>query len=931
MADVTSFRVARSPRRQVEDERSFMRVVNAGAANTTLIGQLIAASQPKPERPRAPETNVERGATLGGAVVVREDTPVHMRLAEVATAYLAAPQAGSASAQRIDTLVARFDDELVKHGSPPTAAWCNAMLGRLAKGLDLQDGGAHPTDATMIVALKAWPEARARAGDALVSAMVLSIAGTLGPDAAQPEALTRRLLVFGLIEGLASAELDIETSRDVRDLLFRRTVLLPVPPFPISKRSGGVGARFARKPGFMDLEVIRDEWSCFIAGEIAYIENVLAGETKDRIHKQVDEIESTVTRESTDTTTNENFSQSSDRFQFEEEARRATSVAVAVQGQVDVSATYAAVKIEAQVGASANLSFEDSSSRTSQSAKEIVQRALTRVESRVREVRATRTLFRSMDRDKHSFDNKGPGAANISGLYRWVDKVKRMRSFVYPFRYLLEFQLAEPGARLRWLAMRRKSPEGLIQRPPDFTYAVTGEETPDKTTALSPSHIKRTNYAKLIGAFQAQGVKEPPPDTVEVNGAIQFTFDGQAPDANAPQHRVPLASGTANIAIPPGYMATKLKAALVAAPILAQWDDLPNASGDRFNALTGYHAVIAGVSVGNTAITLKNGIEAVNTASDPTSQQGKGLSFDDAWGGVQGAAFASVQRLTGPGLIGTVAVSATVGGTFKGHVTVGIEAELLPSSYEQWQLDTFDQLRQAYLTWRTQYDAQEQRDQRDASARPEMLGDSPAQNKLRIIEEIKRQVIEMMMGVPSFDGYTLLEKRADLESMGPRPKCADLAAATPTIQFLEQALEWNNMTYVTYPFYWTERKRWPDLEELRSNDADFAAFLRAGTARVIVPARPGFAYAVECFATHGIPWSGGAAPTPGDDDYISVAKEIRTLTGAPDDGEPGDMWEVKQPTTLVWLDSDSTLPKRNLALPDNFKGKPLVQICPDPE
>lgn len=925
MADVTSFRVVRSPRRQVEDERSFMRVIKAGAANTALIAQLIEAAQPEPPPTAAPV--IVRGARRGGATIVQKELPVELKLAAVVIAYDAGMQPRSAAAQRIETLVALFDDKLVGHGSSPTAAWCNATLARLAERLDLQDEGGGPvTDATMLIALGAWGEVSAGAGDALVSAMVLSIAEKLELDAVQPETLTRRLLVFGLIEALANAELKIESSNDVRDLLFLRTVLLPVPPFPISKRR----ARFARKPGIMDLEVIRDEWSCFVPGEIAYIENVLAGETKDRVHKQLDEIENTVTRETADTTTNESFSQSSDRFQFEEEARRATSIAVAVNGQVDVSATYAAVKIEAQVGASVSLSFEDSSSRNSQSAREIIQRALTRVESRVREARTTRTLFRSMDRDQHTFENKGPGSANISGIYRWVDKVKRMRSFVYPLRYLLEFELAEPGARLRWLAKRRKSPEGLIPRPPDFTYAATGEQAFEEKTALSPSHITRTNYAKLIGTFQAQGVREPPPAMVEVSGTIQFTFEAGAPDANTAQNKIPLASGTANVAIPPGYKGATLKAALVASPIMAQWPDVPSPSGDRFNALTGYHAVVAGVSVGDTTITLKNGIESVQTASDPLNQQGNGLSFDDAWDGVQGKSLTGQQPLLGAEVIGTVAVAATVAGTFKGHVTVGIEAALLPSSFEQWQLDTFDQLQQAYLNWRTQYDAQEQKDQRDASARPEMLGDSPAQNKLRIIEEIKRQVIEMMMGVPSFDGYVLLENRADLESMGPRPAFANLAAATPIVQFLEQALEWNNMTYVTYPFYWTERKRWPDLEELRANDADFAAFLRAGTARVIVPARPGFQYAVEFFATFGIPWSGGAAPAPGEANYISVAKEIRELTGRSEDGKPGDMWEVKQPTTLVWLDNDSTLPKRNLALPDDFRGTPRPKICPDP-
>jgi hypothetical protein len=54
------------------------------------------------------------------------------------------------------------------------------------------------------------------------------------------------------------------------------------------------------------------------------------------------------------------------------------------------------------------------------------------------------------------------------------------------------------------------------------------------------------------------------------------------------------------------------------------------------------------------------------------------------------------------------------------------------------------------------------------------------------------------------------------------------------------------------------------------------------------------------------------APLPGDKDYISIADEIGAQTGAPDDGTPsGSPWEVRLPTTLLYLDSDPALPKRN--------------------
>ena len=48
------------------------------------------------------------------------------------------------------------------------------------------------------------------------------------------------------------------------------------------------------------------------------------------------------------------------------------------------------------------------------------------------------------------------------------------------------------------------------------------------------------------------------------------------------------------------------------------------------------------------------------------------------------------------------------------------------------------------------------------------------------------------------------------------------------------------------------------------------------------------------------------------DDYLSIADEIRTQEQWPRDGEPGGSWEVRLPTTLVWLDAtNSTLPVDN--------------------
>src|SRR5438270_6601581 len=65
------------------------------------------------------------------------------------------------------------------------------------------------------------------------------------------------------------------------------------------------------------------------------------------------------------------------------------------------------------------------------------------------------------------------------------------------------------------------------------------------------------------------------------------------------------------------------------------------------------------------------------------------------------------------------------------------------------------------------------------------------------------------------------------------------------IQFVEQAFEWPQMTYRLYPYYWKPSASWRNAMLLDDPDPTFAEFLRAGSARVVVPVRPGFELAVS--------------------------------------------------------------------------------------
>jgi hypothetical protein len=133
------------------------------------------------------------------------------------------------------------------------------------------------------------------------------------------------------------------------------------------------------------------------------------------------------------------------------------------------------------------------------------------------------------------------------------------------------------------------------------------------------------------------------------------------------------------------------------------------------------------------------------------------------------------------------------------------------------------------------------------------------------------------------------------------------------IRFFENAFEWTNMIYVLYPYFWGRHARWNAALHFTDPDLEFAAFLRAGAARVQIPVRPGFEKAVAHFCQYGEIWDGNDPPLRGDDLYVPVVDEIETNLGKftsdgvpyPDGAQP---WEVRIPTDLVLVENLEEVP-----------------------
>jgi hypothetical protein len=660
--------------------------------------------------------------------------------------------------------------------------------------------------------------------------------------------LTRWLLVIGLVNDLQQNPSPIQTPDDVYAALRWRTLVLPdVISLILLLIRSQRAAVLVRNPGFADLYITREEWDHYEAAEIASIENILQGELKNRVHVVVNQTQVTTTTETTTTTVKEQDSTTTDQTQLQQQSSSDISLAAQASGQVDTSGLYGTTQVNTHLGGSLNYSSASATSRATTQSHETVARAVSKIEQTTRQVRSVSTLTREKDREEHEFDNK-QGEQPVVGIYRWVDQIQNVELDRYPNRFLMEFEIPEPGARTRWVQHNNAGRNMINQPPIPLTVHGTATEPP-----LQPTDIAPSGYAGYVARYNATGISAPPSTQLVISENLTFPPFGQK-ETEDDWH------ADSNLSIPNGYQAVSGTAA-----VLPSWSDT-----------TGVLYIALG-------------------AGTPVS-----LSFNDAP--------QKVALTVGPISVGTIPFAVDIHQLWGFSITVEIVCEPLPQTWQQWQESTYELIVAAYNNLLQAYNDEKAGLSVQQTNPVDM--NSPDQNSDTITQELKRQVIEMLTGA-QFNGLGAINWYADW-SNPPTTILSTAASEARKIQFLEQAFEWETMSYICYPYYWADSSRWAALSQIVGDDSNFADFLRAGSARVVLAARPGFEDQVNFYVLFGILWGGGPMPAPDDPDYLSIADEIKAMQQGPTDVTVIDAWQVRLPTTLIWLnnsDPDGQLPK----------------------
>lgn len=580
--------------------------------------------------------------------------------------------------------------------------------------------------------------------------------------------------------------------------------------------------------GMMSLLIVRQQLKGYETADISHIENVLAGEKRERVHSKRLETETTIVRETEREMTTEDELQTTDRFEMRRESQRALEEQAAARGSLTISGSYGpSVDFAASGEASWSRREQQASNSASEVSREVTQRATERVVERVLRRETTRTLLEIEETNRHSFENNGPGSDHVVGVYQFVNKVYEAQVYNYGQRVIYDLTVPEPGALLLAAFQRNRAEAMELIEPLPFT--------------VEPRALRPDTYQSYVVRYQATGIKPPPlPFMTET---YDFNTGGEDVDQEF--------TCSTRIQIPDGYEAYQASVGIT----VAIWDNW------CVDTVVGRHAHRFEGGKSWTCLTNLSG----ETGSVPFAM--------------------CTDR------VGDIALA------------VEIICKATSRATELWQHETHALLVDAYRARRSEYEAKLAA--LEAEAPLAVASRSAARNYELMATELKRSFISILTE-QDFGLFSAVHIGPDGL---PNIDFTEAGAEGDYARFFEQAFEWSNMSWITYPYFWGRRSRWADLLSIQDGDWAFEEFLRAGAARVVLPVRPGFEAAVDHFRLFGEPWFGGPLPTVTDDLYLPIGDEMAERLGRPgNEVATGDPWDVRVPTDLIKLREGGSLP-----------------------
>ncbi|WP_420571859.1 hypothetical protein [Kordia sp.] len=613
------------------------------------------------------------------------------------------------------------------------------------------------------------------------------------------------------------------------------------------------------KLGIADFRRVEQEVCCYVPGEVSHIENIMAREYKERETRSLNSIDITNERSEdrevenlTDTTTTErNELQSEVATVLNEDQSENYGASAGVNGEI----AGRNFRVDSFADFSSSSAISDSNSQAQTHAQEVTERAMERIVQKISTKRTTRILKEFEQKNIHGYDNT-KGDTNVTGVYRWIDKIYKNSLVNYGKRLMYEFAIPEPSKFFKESIYKKLENDENVS-------GVIIPEAPVHPTVLfeidGVTDIDESNYQEIAAYYGAE-VTPKPSETIRLNESFEYA------GYTSGDHETHSANKT--LSIPEGYYTT---GATVHASGMHDGD---SRSGQGVS-----------VTVGNQVF--HNVAELYHNVAALTPQAGS--TFKEFSEELSLSFFA----------VNYIGVNAAV----------EVICSLSEEAKQQWQNETYQAIMEAYERKVQEYNETQQANEVIQDTTSEKVNFNPLLNRSLEKREIKRIAIELLTEQKGHslakNNYTTVDATTGVAKV---VKNSGLEIHAAAVKFFEQAFDWDIMAYIFYPYFYADEKDWKSLfQETDAADPLFQAFLQSGMARAVVPVRPGFEEAVNWYMETGEIWNGQGLVIDQDNDlYLSISEEMQTIEGTVE-----GTWETRIPTSLTILQADSAILKES--------------------
>lgn len=587
-------------------------------------------------------------------------------------------------------------------------------------------------------------------------------------------------------------------------------------------------------PYIVDLMIAKDYTKCYQAGDLSYIKNVLAGETLSTKHKRLERVEDFSETEETSSSFEEKYLQTEEQSSLQKEINSTMQRDLALDAGVKYNQHWgtengAGGSLSTDINASYSQSKNNSNKEVRDYAKNVVDRSVKKVEENVRNLVSRKKIFQTKETNKHEFNNeKGD---NISGQYLYVDKVSRGQVYNYGRKGAIEMYLPEPASLFKRLLINE----------PDFP-----KPTSPTIENIDINSITPETYKSIVNKFGVSDAPTPPEIYKNVVLPNIFGEPGDPKNIWGTSEGQPLITrNDIFVDIPNDYVAFEMSINFI--------NLMYNEKSKKID---------------NESISFNLGGAAV---------------YDIMWPEASRASKLSVSL---PPLEGHNPIIGLIHNVTKYDCVITIKCKIKDNVLLVWQTEVYNLIVEENKKLQEKY--QKELDEYNKKVREfnekqqekvfEKCNQNPFINREIERIELKRMAISYI-SCKFFDQFDAMKNR--VKPCGfPEMDIEEAAREGKFVQFFEQAFNWNLMTYIFYPYFWGRKCTWRSKFDDASNDLIFQRFLKAGSARVLVPIRDGYFDHILYFLATGEIWGqNGTPPLPNDPHYVSLAQEIKEQNG----------------------------------------------------